>query len=241
MFYSKELMELQKQTLFSSKIFENFFSTDDYNNIVSIASELEKFEPVLHSGQTYTKFDYYNSKLHPILTEKMIELIGPHTVYLATIANTKGNPVLIHTDHNLADVSENALPYATLCIPLEVIGKNNEWGAASTITFDQYYFPEQDWEYRRHIFTDFLKPNTIKNASGFLDKTTITEEFYNQYLSQHSGYDFVDGMSVEASLTWKRNSLIIWHQCRFHCSDSYKNADTINKKSIILWTTKESK
>jgi hypothetical protein len=28
MFYSKDLMELQKQTLFPSKIFENFFKSD---------------------------------------------------------------------------------------------------------------------------------------------------------------------------------------------------------------------
>ena len=241
MFYSTELMELQKQTLFPSKIFENFFGNDEYKNIISIANELEKLESVLHSGQTYTKFNYYSSDLHDILTEKTTELIGPHNVYLATIANTKGNPVLVHTDHNLSDVREDALPYATICIPLEVESDTSDWGHAATITFDQYYFPEQDWEYRRHIFTDFLKPNTIKNANGFLEKTNITKEFYNNYLNQHSSYDFFEGMSVEQNIVWKQKSLILWHQCRFHCSDSYKNFNTKNKKSIILWTTKNAK
>lgn len=241
MYYSDKLMKQQKDTIFESKVLENFFDNNDFVKIKEIATELEKLDPILHSGQTYTKFDYYNSELHLLLSERFNKLIGEHFVYLATIANTKENPVLVHTDHNLADVRENALPYATLCIPLEVIGKNNEWGDASTITFDQYYFPEQDWEYRRHIFTGFLKPNTIKNTENFLKETTITEEFYNKYLSQHSGYDFFEGMSVEKNIQWKKNSLMIWHQCRFHCSDDYANSDTLNKKSIILWTTKESK
>lgn len=111
-------------------------------------------------------------------------------------------------------------------------------GDATIVTFDQCYFPEQDWDYRRHIFTDFLKPKTIKNAEVFLNKTTITEEFYNKYLNQHSGYDFFEGMSIEENLQWKKNSLMIWHQCRFHCSGNCKNANTSNKKSVILWTTK---
>ena len=241
MYYSDSLMNLQTNTMFESKVLENFFNDEDFVKIQTIAKELEKLDSVLHSGQTYTKFNYYKSELHRLLSEQFKEIIGDHFVYLATVANTKGNPVLVHTDHNLSDVRENALPYATLCIPLEVVGENNEWGKASTITFDQYYFPEQDWEYRRHIFTDFLKPNTINNTKGFLKETTITEEFYDKYLSQHSNYNFFEGMSVEKNLQWKKNSLMIWHQCRFHCSDSYKNANTINKKSIILWTTKENK
>lgn len=241
MYYSESLMKLQRHTMFPSKEFENFFSNSEYKEIKSIATDLETFDSVIHSDQQYTKFNYYESKLHGILTEKLKSVIGEHHVYLATIANTLGNPVLIHTDHNLSDVSKTALPYATLCIPLEVFGENEKWGNASTITFDQCYFPEQDWEYRKHIFTGFLKPNTIKNASGFLEKTTITEEFYNRYLSQHSSYDFFEGMSIECILPWTQKSLMIWHQCRFHCSDSYTNAHTKNKKSIVLWTTKESK
>lgn len=239
MYYSPELMTKQKQTLFPSKVFEDYFSEQEFAKIKKISKQLEKQESILHSGQTYTKFDYYNSKLHLLLSKKIEDLIGKHHVYLATIANTKGNPVLVHTDHNLSDVRDNALPYATLCIPLEVIDENNQWSSAATITFDQYYFPEQDWEYRRHIFTDFLKPNTIKNADGFVGKSCITEDYYNKYLSQHSDYNFFEGMSVENHIKWNKNSLIIWHQCRFHCSDSYTNSKTINKKSIILWTTKD--
>lgn len=241
MYYSESLMNLQRQTMFPSTSFENFFSNSEYEEIKNIASTLEELEPVVHSDQQYTKFNYYESKLCSILTEKLESVIGKHHIYLATIANTLGNPVPTHTDHNLSAVIKTALPYATLCIPLEVFGKNGQWGSASTITFDQYYFPEQDWEYRKHIFTGFLKPNTIKNASGFLENTTITKEIYNRYLSQHSSYDFFEGMSIEGILPWNQKSLMIWHQCRFHCSDSYTNVNTTNKKSIVLWTTKDSK
>lgn len=240
MYYSKQLMDKQNSTMFPSKVIEDYFTDGEFEKIKNIAYYLEEInQPVEHSGQTYTKFNYYESDLHNFLNKKIQTLIGDHFVYLATIADTKGNPVLVHTDHNLSDVRDDSVPYATICIPLDVIGKNNNWGTAATITFDQWYFPEQDWEYRRHIFTDFLKPNTLENAVGFKKKLEITKEFYNRYLSQHSSHDFFEGMSIEGIFKWKKQSIMLWHQCRFHCSDSYGNADTVNKKSIILWTTKD--
>ena len=241
MYYSKSLMDSQVETMFPSESFENFFNDSEFDKIKIIANELEKNAPTLHAGQQYTKFNYYESMLDSLLSKRIEDIIGPHNVYLSVVSNTLGNPVLTHTDHNLSDVRENALPYATLCIPLEVISEDTNWGAASTITFDQYYFPEQDWEYRRHIFTGFLKPNTIKNSQGFLKETTITKEYYDRYLNQHDDYSFFEGMSIEKIIDWKKNSLMLWHQCRFHCSDSYLSSGTKNKKSIILWTTKESK
>jgi len=241
MYYSKELMKSQNKTMFPSKSFENFFSNSEFDKIKTTAIELEENDPVVHSGQQYTKFKYYESKLHALLNKRIEDIIGKHNVYLSVVSNTLGNPVPTHTDHNLSDVRENALPYATLCIPLDVISEDNNWGTASTITFDQYYFPDQDWEYRRHIFTGFLKPNTIKNSKGFINETTITKEYYDRYLNQHEDYSFFEGMSIEKIIDWKKNSLMIWHQCRFHCSDSYLSSGTKNKKSIILWTTKESK
>lgn len=128
MYYSKDLMEKQKQTMFSSKKIENFLSNLEFDSIYKISKELEQQGSVLHSGQLYTKFDYYKSDLYNLLSQKFESIIGKHFVYLATIANTKGNPVLVHTDHNLSNVRENSLPYATLCIPLEVVGENNDWG-----------------------------------------------------------------------------------------------------------------
>ena len=241
MYYSKSLMETQYKTMIPSESFENFFSNNEFDKIKTIATELEGNDPVVHSGQQYTKFKYYDSKLHTLLSKRIEDIIGPHNVYLSVVSNTLGNPVPTHTDHNLSDVRENAIPYATFCIPLDVVGEDGIWGAASTITFDQYYFPEQDWEYRRHIFTGFLKPKSIKNSKGFVDETTITKEYYDRYLNQHDDYSFFEGMSIEKIIDWKKNSLMMWHQCRFHCSDAYLSSGTQNKKSIILWTTKESK
>ncbi len=240
MYYSKKLMDAQNKTMFPSASFENFFSDKELDEIKDISVELEENEPIIHSGQQYTKFNYYESKLYSLLNKRIENIIGMHTVYLSVISNTLGNPVPTHTDHNLADVRENAIPYATLCIPLDVVSEDDKWGTASTITFDQYYFPEQDWEHRRHIFTGFLKPNTIKNSQGFIKETTITKEYYDRYLNQHEDYSFFEGMSIEKTIEWKKNSLMLWHQCRFHCSDAYLSSGTKNKKSIILWTTKES-
>ena len=61
MYYSDSLMNLQTNTMFESKVLENFFNDEDFVKIQTIAKELEKLDSVLHSGQTYTKFNYYKS------------------------------------------------------------------------------------------------------------------------------------------------------------------------------------
>lgn len=80
MYYSKELMKSQNKTMFPSKAFENFFSNSEFDKIKTIATELEGNDPVVHSGQQYTKFKYYESKLHDLLNKRIEDIIGKHNV-----------------------------------------------------------------------------------------------------------------------------------------------------------------
>lgn len=235
-FYTKELMDMQKSTMFPSKVYDNCFSEEEFGKLLEFCGNSKTLEPTIHAQQSYTKFDYYNSNIFSLLNDKVYNVIGEHYVYLSVIHDTQGNPVLIHTDHNLADVRKESIPYATICIPLEVQSKNCDWGFASTVTFDQIYFPEQDWEDRKHFFTGFLKPKDIPNVQGLHNNHYIDKKMFETYLSQHS-YDFMEGLSIESINEWKKYSLIVWHQCRFHCSSNYYMQGSQNKKSIVLWTT----
>ena len=235
-FYSQKLMEMQKSTMFSSKVYENYFTETEFDELITFYHESKNLSPTIHAEQSYTKFDYYNSNLHSMLDEKIYNAIGNHFVYLSVVHDTQGNPVPIHTDHNLADVRIDSIPYATICIPLEVDSNTSVWGSASTVTFNQMYFPEQDWEYRKNFFTGFLKPKDIPNVIGLNFVHNIDKEIFENYLSQHS-YNFLHGLSIESVNEWKKYSMMTWHQCRFHCSSNYYNQGSQNKKSIVLWTT----
>ena len=78
MYYSKELMKSQNKTMFPSKAFENFFSNSEFDKIKTTAIELEENDPVVHSGQQYTKFKYYESNLYALLNKRIEEIGRAH-------------------------------------------------------------------------------------------------------------------------------------------------------------------
>lgn len=169
-----------------------------------------RFEGELVTGQSYHDWSH-DGELEKILTDRMIDIIGPHQV-VETVYQTLYYPWDVHTDWYNEDSS---VPYRTFVIPLD------DYAHSRTIFFDQC------GDYR-----DFYK---YKQQHDPIDNC-VDQEFWKANLS-HCWDDDRKYLSLKyVSQPWKAGNVMHFPRNLFHSSDDFYLRQTGPKNFLQILT-----
>lgn len=212
---------------------ENYFSTTEHANLVSLMLESYSDESTLHYRNKKAfaeKADIMSipqgenkRKIFDLLYNRLKnEISAPFDLEFTFHKNF--NPYSLHTDTGYDD----DIFLKQGIIPIEI---NSPDAEVYTVIMDQKCYSSRGFH-----------PDTINNNANELDKVfnyhpnvPMNEEMFNLYWSDNEfKRSTMTGFSIHTPFKWKLRDMAIWDRSLIHCSSDF-NKPNINYKVGLMW------
>jgi len=214
---------------------KNFLTNDQILHLINLfETNLKNLDlPVVYKNTGPVTLDL-NSLLEDSVINKILEdlksIIGIYEITAAFFFSTD-YPHIIHNDDTF-ELPDNV--YKGITIPLKIYGSEN---IPKLCFFDQFYFhgPAKFFKGSSDIPTYYNKQiYDYKDVECLVD-TTIQDP---ENLFTHVKRQWLEGLSVNSTLSWTPTSALIFDSVRLHCASDFRQQGIDGKLGISIFTKK---
>jgi hypothetical protein len=214
---------------------KNFLTNDQILHLINL---FETNLKNLNSPVVYKNTGPVTLDLKPLLEDSIInkilkdlkDIIGIYEITSAFFFSTD-YPHIIHNDDTF-ELPDNV--YKGITIPLKIYGSEN---IPKLCFFDQFYFhgPAKFFKGSSNIPTYYNKQiYDYKDIEGLVD--TSIEDTEN--LFTHVKRQWLEGLSINSTLSWTPTSALIFDSVRLHCASDFRQQGIDRKLGISIFTKK---
>jgi hypothetical protein len=212
---------------------KNFLTNDQIIHLINLfETNLKK----LNSPVVYKNTGPVTLDLKPLLEDSIInkilrdltDIIGIYEITAAFFFSTD-YPHIIHNDDTF-ELPDNV--YKGITIPLKIYGSEN---IPKLCFFDQFYFhgPAKFFKGSSNLPTYYNKQiYDYKDVEGLVD-TSIQD---TENLFTHLNRQWLEGLSVNSTLSWTPTSALIFDSVRLHCASDFRQQGISRKLGISIFT-----
>jgi hypothetical protein len=212
---------------------KNFLTNDQIIHLINLfETNLKK----LNSPVVYKNTGPVTLDLKPLLEDSIInkilrdltDIIGIYEITAAFFFSTD-YPHIIHNDDTF-ELPDNV--YKGITIPLKIYGSEN---IPKLCFFDQFYFhgPAKFFKGSSNLPTYYNKQiYDYKDVEGLVD-TSIQD---TENLFTHLNRQWLEGLSVNSTLSWTPTSALIFDSVRLHCASDFSQQGISRKLGISIFT-----
>jgi hypothetical protein len=212
---------------------KNFLTNDQILHLINL---FETNLKNLNSPVVYKNTGPVTLDLKPLLEDSIIskilkdlkDVIGIYEITSAFFFSTN-YPHIIHNDDTF-ELPDNV--YKGITIPLKIYGSEN---IPKLCFFDQLYFhgPAKFFKGSSNIPTYYNKQiYDYKDVEGLVD-TAIQDP---ENLFTHVKRQWLEGLSVNSTLSWTPTSALIFDSVRLHCASDFRQQGITRKLGISIFT-----
>jgi hypothetical protein len=212
---------------------KNFLTNDQILHLINL---FETNLKNLNSPVVYKNTGPVTLDLKPLLEDSIIskilkdlkDIIGIYEITSAFFFSTN-YPHIIHNDDTF-ELPDNV--YKGITIPLKIYGLEN---IPKLCFFDQFYFhgPAKFFKGSSNIPTYYNKQiYDYKDVEGLVD-TAIQDP---ENLFTHVKRQWLEGLSVNSTLSWTPTSALIFDSVRLHCASDFRQQGITRKLGISIFT-----